>query len=402
MNYELRTMNYKKLLWWIPTIVCIVAIIFMATQPVPRLPAKQLDKVVHVALYGVLAFLLYLSLHYTGVKRTLLIAILIAVLVGAVDESLQALTKSRHSSIDDFFADLVGAAAGGMICRKLISPRNISFFFAVLLITAFFRPYPAQADELDVLNRPVNVSGLTGMLVTTSPYTTPQGVVELGISGLDESSIKPVYSQSEFPLTITVGLTERSELALRGSYWHVEDEDKKKSRGAGDAELSWKWNFITAEEYSTKPAVALIIAGIFPTAEQVGGFSSVVHWGARAGLSGGIEITWEEHVMAIYADVQLSVQDLSDEALRDRYHTANAGLLFPVSKHRNIQLILEYNIVSGKDQDSIYGLDHTAVTPGIRLVSEGFNFSMGMQFLRKERSDEDNSTRVIGTTSIKF
>ncbi len=278
---------------------------------------------------------------------------------------------------------------------------RLRYFFPAFFLL-LLAPQQTFADELDVVNRPVNTSGLTGLLVTLSPYTAPRGVVELGVSGLDESSIKPTYSQSEFPLTITIGITDRSELALRGSYWHVEDAFTKKSRGAGDAELSWKWNVIAAEEQSARPAAALIITGIFPTGDQEKGFSRVEHWGARAGLSGGIELAWEEHIMAIYADIQVTIQDLSDERLRDRHHSANAGLLLPVSKHRNIQLMLEYNIVSGRDRDSIDGLDHTAVTPGLRLVSERFNLSMGMQFLRKEQPAQEDSTRVISTISMKF
>ena len=133
----------------------------------------------------------------------------------------------------------------------------------------------------------------------------------------------------------------------------------------------------------------------------------MVHWGSRLGISAGREIVWDEHVLGIYAETQVAVQDLSDPLYRDRYSVTNAGMLFPISKYRNLQLLVEYTVMSGRDVHTKSNLtpddmDYTAVTYGIRLVSEKFNLTMGTQLLHKEEVTYNDSSRVIGMMSIKF
>jgi hypothetical protein len=77
-------------------------------------------------------------------------------------------------------------------------------------------------------------------------------------------------------------------------------------------------------------------------------------------------------------------------------------LLYPISKYQNLQILVEYSIVNGKDKISLIGGDYTALTFGIRLVSERFNLTMGTQYLHKQVENYDNSSRVIGLMSMKF
>lgn len=63
---------------------------------------------------------------------------------------------------------------------------------------------------------------------------------------------------------------------------------------------------------------------------------------------------------------------------------------------------MEYSLVSGKDKISLNGGDYSALTYGLRLVSERFNLTIGTQFLRKQIEGYDNSGRVIGSLSMKF
>jgi hypothetical protein len=84
-------------------------------------------------------------------------------------------------------------------------------------------------------------------------------------------------------------------------------------------------------------------------------------------------------------------------------------MLFPISKYRNLQLLVEYTVVSGRDVHTKSSLsltpddmDYTAVTYGIRLVSEQFNLTMGTQLLHKEEVLYNDSSRVVGVMSIKF
>ena len=272
----------------------------------------------------------------------------------------------------------------------------LSVTFQALFLSAAF------AEELEMVNRPVNISGLTGLLITTAPYTLPKGMVEVGISAISENSYKPYYGLTEYPATITLGIRGNMEIGLRGSYFFRKEEPTKKERGAGDTELSYKWNFMPQPEYSHRPALSLIVAGIAPTAAQDSKMNSVSHWGARAGFSTGTEISWGDHVMAICADAQVAFQDLSDELDKDIYGIINAGALFPISKYRNLQMLIEYTIVTGRNRITVNGGDYSAVTYGLRLVSERFNFTIGTRFVHKELEGYDDSGKVIGMLSMKF
>jgi hypothetical protein len=146
----------------------------------------------------------------------------------------------------------------------------------------------------------------------------------------------------------------------------------------------------------------MIITGIAPTGDKKTEMNRVQNWGTRVGLSAGTDIGWREHILGIYVDAQMAVQDLSDERYRDLYHTIHAGLLLPISKYRNLQVLIEYALVSGKDVINIDGSDYTAFTYGLRLVSERLNLTVGTQFLHNEMEGYNNSERIIGMLSAKF
>jgi hypothetical protein len=276
-------------------------------------------------------------------------------------------------------------------------------FFSLLLS---FVSVEAIAEELDLVNRPINATGLTGLLVTTAPYTLPPKTVEIGAAVLYESSIRPDYSVIEFPLILSVGVGTNMEIGLRGSYYSLKEGPTTTAvnlHGIGDIQLSYKWNFMPQAEYSRIPGLSLLITGIFPVEDDVNKkLGSVMHWGLRAGLSTGTELSWKEHILGIYADAQVAGQDLTENRLQDIYGIFNAGLLLPISKYQNLQILAEYSIVNGKNRLSLTGGDYTALTFGIRLVSERFNLTMGTQYLHKQVENYDNSSRVIGLMSMKF
>jgi hypothetical protein len=265
---------------------------------------------------------------------------------------------------------------------------------------------PVHAEELDIVNRPVNTTGLTGLLMTTAPYTLPPGTVELSASVLSEDSSIPDFTITEFPLSVTVGLKTNSELALRGSYFNIKEGPTGTTpvdRRTGDIELSYKWNFMPQTEASWRPGLALIVAGAFPadnnSAQKI---DSVAHWGARLGISAGTEFGWKDHIVGIYVDGQVAGQDLTESRLKDTYGIMNAGLLFPISKYRNLQMFIEYSLITRKDRTSLSGGDYTALTYGLRLVGERFNVTIGTQSLHKDVEGLDNSGRVVGLMSVKL
>ncbi len=284
-----------------------------------------------------------------------------------------------------------------------------SFLISGIIALTVFLSTPLSAEELDMVNRPVNAVGLTGLLFTSTPYVLPPKTVEIGAGVLSENSADPHYSLAQYRAHITVGISPGMELVVKGSYSRRElsPPTGTTEHGRGDTEVSWKWNFRPQKESSAFPALAMIITGIAPTGNEDKELNNVVHWGSRLGVSAGREIVWDEHVLGIYAETQVAVQDLSDPLYRDRYSVTNAGILFPISKYRNLQLLVEYTVVSGRDAHTKSNLtpdnmDYTAVTYGIRLVSEKFNLTMGTQLLHKEEVTYNDSSRVIGMMSIKF
>jgi hypothetical protein len=288
--------------------------------------------------------------------------------------------------------------------KKYICSLSSAFLCLVLTLPCT----PSQAEELDIINRPVNVSGLTGLLFTTSPYTLPKGSVELGISILNETSDVPKYTITEFPVSVTVGLPKNSELALKTSYFNVKEPltgpgASSYQRKTGNLELSYKWNFLPQQEDSIRPALAFIMTGIIPTDNyQDKVIDGVNHWGIRFGLSTGTDINWRDYLLGIYADVQAQGQDLTQKDLRDLYGIFNVGLLFPISKYRNLQMFVEYTLVFGRDRVTLAGGDYSGLTFGVRLVSERFNLSVGSQFLYKQAEGYDNSSRLIGMLTMKL
>ncbi len=276
----------------------------------------------------------------------------------------------------------------------------------ILFILLAFVYRPVSAEELPIVNRPVNTSGLTGLLFTTAPYTLNSGTMEVAVSVLYESSVTPEYTSTEYPLSISIGLPHNSELAVRGSYYVLEEGPtgtEITERKTGDVEISYKWNFYPPSESSSRPAFSLIVAGNFPTENNTDRkIDAAIHWGAKLGLSVGTEISWSDHILGIYADANIKGQDATEPRLQDVYEIYDAGLIFPISKFQNLQMLLEYNVVQGREKITLQGGDYSALTYGLRLVSEQFNLTMGAQFLHKTTEGYDNTGRIIGLMSMKF
>jgi VanZ family protein len=78
----------------------------------PGLP-KGSDKVLHAGAYMVLAFLSYISMNKSGVKKYIFItAFLFAGIYGITDEFHQSFVPGRDSSTGDLIADFSGAFIG--------------------------------------------------------------------------------------------------------------------------------------------------------------------------------------------------------------------------------------------------------------------------------------------------
>lgn len=114
------TFYSKKLLWWLPTILLIALIMFLSGRAIPSLPGYLPDKVIHFLVYAVLAALFYLSLHHSGVQqKTVFWALMLTIVVGALDEYLQSFTIMRNSNVFDLMADGFGAVMGSVITKRI-------------------------------------------------------------------------------------------------------------------------------------------------------------------------------------------------------------------------------------------------------------------------------------------
>jgi len=304
---------------------------------------------------------------------------------------------------------------GGVFCNLLphkpSTPHHLLFSFSTLcsLFVAFCLCFAQNTfgQDIDVLNHPVNLSGLTGLLYTTEPYTLNTGTIEVGASVVTEYSNVPEYTINNYPVSVSVGLPHNAELALRSSYYEIKEGatfTTPVQRKTDDLQLLYKWNFIPPMEDSIRPAFALIIGGSVPTENNNEiNISSVKHWAMQIGLSGGTEITWREHIIGIYADAQAIGQDLTQRGLSDFYGIYNAGLLSPISKYQNLQMFAEYSLVAGKKQLTLAGGDYSALTYGLRLVSDRFNLTIGTQFLHKVHNEGfGNADRFMAMLSVKL
>jgi hypothetical protein len=285
-----------------------------------------------------------------------------------------------------------------------LSYRHILTVLIALLAIPFMPASSLHAEELEMVNRPINTNGLTGLLYTTTPYTLAPGTIEAGFAAISEDSAVPAYTLNEYPVVLAAGIGHDMELAIRSTYFSQQTGTSsiQRSRGNSNVEFLYKWTVKPQQEYSAMPAVAILFTALFPSKDNKSGFAQVKNWGAHIGVSAGSELSWEEHSLGIYADAAIAFHDLSNSQYRDIYGSMNAGILLPVSKQRNLQLFLEYGLVSGKDVVNVYGLDYSAITYGLRMVSQRANLTIGTQFQHKERLGFGNSGKVVGMASVKF
>ncbi|MDA8422368.1 MAG: hypothetical protein M0Z89_03440 [Nitrospiraceae bacterium] len=258
-----------------------------------------------------------------------------------------------------------------------------------------------------VVNRPVNIQGLTGLIVTNSAYTQPKNKFTIGLSGMLENSNVPNYSVGEGILTGTYGVTDTIEVGFKGRTVATNlGSSKNREIGAGDTDLLFKWRLSSQGE--DLPAIAVGAALTLPTGDQSKGFHEVKHEGVRLMLIGTHEkeMPEEDIVIGFYVEGQVVLNDQLEGRLnnpyRDKYGVINAGILVPITEGRQVQVIVEYNYVTRKDVLTPEGGNFSAVTPGLRFVTPSLNITAGVQFLTKDLPGFENDQRYIGTLSYQF
>jgi VanZ family protein len=108
--------SLRRLSLWLPPIAYMAFIFYLSSQtdPLPALTVRVWDKLLHLAEYGGLAFLIGRAL--TGEGSSLGVASVLAFLAtsiyGASDEWHQLFTPGRSSDVYDWLADTLGGAFG--------------------------------------------------------------------------------------------------------------------------------------------------------------------------------------------------------------------------------------------------------------------------------------------------
>lgn len=287
-------------------------------------------------------------------------------------------------------------------------------FFIILIIgyqafaqTDYSEPdYDIGDDPSLVVNRPVNVQGLTGLIITNSAYTQPKGRMVIGLTVTSENSTEPHFRIAQGIATVTGGITDRIEL---GAKMKVVEADPGSSgtrqTGIGDTDLLFKWRLPSAEE--TLPAIAIGLAYTLPTGDTSKGLSEIKQEGIRLMVIGSSEQEMSgDYFLGVYVEGQLVFIDQINRPAAsrfvDKYGVFNAGVLFPLTDDRRLQAIVEYNQVVKKDVAALYEQNFNAVMPGLRYVTPNLNVSLGVQILHRDQAGAQNDKRYVGALSYAF
>jgi len=263
-----------------------------------------------------------------------------------------------------------------------------------------------EEEAIKVINRPPNIQGLTGLIMTNSAFTLPAGSIAIGVSALIEDSKVPEYRIIQTPLTITVGLTDTIEAGIKAKYVSYDITSPKTTEsGLGDTEVALKWRWKTHS--ATSPELAIGVAGIIPTADETKGLNEVTDWGAKFMVMATSETKiFNNSFLGIYLEAQAVFIDGFSAgyatSTQDRYGVLNAGLLLPISPNNHLQAMLELNKTLKARGASPDASNQTGITPALRYVTESLSITAGAQFLRKDTIGYDDTIRWIGTISYQF
>jgi hypothetical protein len=269
--------------------------------------------------------------------------------------------------------------------------------------------YPRYAADDQIINRPVNMQGLTGLLFTNSAYTQPAGSVTFGLAGLAEDSSEPEYSVAQATASLTIGLSDRVEAAVRGKMFGRNfGSSAVRETGMGDTDLLLKWRFSSQGE--NLPALAFGFGWTFPTGEDDKGFTEAKYESVRIMvMAAGENRVLDDGFIGIYMEAQAVFNDQlhkdSDSPYKDKYGVVNAGILFPLSDDNHLQLMLEYTRVLKKEFQMLYDRNYTGIVPGLRYVTENFSLTLGLQKISRDDSGpaaDEKANRIAGAVNYRF
>lgn len=133
--------------WLIVAVICLISLLFTTHLPDKSVPdrfrAGGLDKLAHIAAYGIITFLFLLSLRNASSLLTVLFLLLL-LSIGAIDEITQPLVN-RIGSIWDWCANLCGIVlASGLylFARSTNNKPGWNFHDNARYLSSVWTPHP--------------------------------------------------------------------------------------------------------------------------------------------------------------------------------------------------------------------------------------------------------------------
>lgn len=117
-----------------PAILWMLIIFVQSSFPsitLPKVELFEIDKLVHMGVYGLLAALIYISLIHQNnfsvlSQNPVAWTIILTALYGASDEFHQTFVPNRSGELPDLLADIIGALLSILIIKYFLSAK-ISF-----------------------------------------------------------------------------------------------------------------------------------------------------------------------------------------------------------------------------------------------------------------------------------
>lgn len=118
---------------WLPPLLWAGVILFGTSLPADAVPVQtsKIDKVLHFSIYTVFSYLLTRQFSYSMSRwKAAALAVVCAVVFGALDEWHQSFIPGRSTEFADWRADSMGAVVGAIACvaltRRRPSPTTIT------------------------------------------------------------------------------------------------------------------------------------------------------------------------------------------------------------------------------------------------------------------------------------
>lgn len=112
---------------WLPPLLWAGVILFGTSLPQEAVPVQtaRVDKYLHFGIYTVFSFLLTRQISDITTRwRAAAIAVVFAVVFGALDEWHQRFIPGRSTELADWQADSLGAVVGALACVAILRRRT--------------------------------------------------------------------------------------------------------------------------------------------------------------------------------------------------------------------------------------------------------------------------------------